>query len=151
VHIPETPELGMVLSYSYLWSSEHERGETSGRKDRPAAIVIIRADLGPDKIVYVVPITHAQPAEHDKTKILLPQQVKQRLGLDEERSWVDITEYNAFAWSNVADLRPTRQTRYAKPTEQTCFYGYLPRRFFAQLRQALNEYRLSGKPRLSVR
>lgn len=58
----------MVLSYSYLWSSEHVRGETSGRKDRPAAIVVIRTDLGPDKIVYVVPITHAQPAEHDRTK-----------------------------------------------------------------------------------
>ena len=110
----------MVLSYSYLWSSERDRGETSGRKDRPAAIVVIRTDLGPEKIVYVVPITHAQPAEHDHTKILVPRQIKQRLGLDEERSWVDISEYNAFAWSNAADLRPTRQTLHAKPVEQTC-------------------------------
>jgi hypothetical protein len=95
VYIPEAPELGMVLSYSYLWSSQHDRGETSGRKDRPAAIVVIRTDLGPDKIVYVVPITHSPPAEHDPTKILIPRQIKQRLGLDEEPSWVDISEYNA--------------------------------------------------------
>jgi hypothetical protein len=151
VYIPEAPQLGMVLSYSYLWSSEHDRGETSGRKDRPAAIVVIRSDLGPDKIVYVVPITHAHPADHDRTRILIPGQIKQRLGLDEERSWVDISEYNAFAWSNAADLRPTRQTLHSKPIEQTCFYGYLPRRFFAQLRQALNEYRLSNKARLTPR
>jgi hypothetical protein len=151
VYIPEAPELGMVLSYSYLWSSQHDRGETSGRKDRPAAIVVIRTDLGPDKIVYVVPITHSPPADHDPTKILIPRQIKQRLGLDEEPSWVDISEYNAFAWSNVADLRPTKQTLHAKPVEQTCLYGYLPKRFFAQLRQALNEYRLSNKARLTPR
>lgn len=141
----------MVLSYSFLWSPEHARGETSGRKDRPAVIAIVRGDLEHDKLVYVVPVTHSEPAEDDKTKILIPRQIKDRLGLDEERSWVDISEYNAFAWSEAADLRPTYSTRHAEPSDQTCFYGYLPKKFFAQLRQALNEYRMSNKPRMTLR
>lgn len=88
----------MVLSYSFLWGREDDRRETSGRKDRPAAIVIIRGDLGPGKLVYVVPIRHSEPVEGDTSKIPLPRQIKERLGLDEEKSWVDLSEYNAFVW-----------------------------------------------------
>jgi hypothetical protein len=137
----------MVLSYAFLWGRENDRGETSGRKDRPAAIVIIRSDLGPADLVYVVPITHSQPVEGDTSKILIPRQIKDRLGLDEERSWVDLTEYNAFVWPGE-HLRPTKQTRHASASEQTCLYGYLPRRFFAQLRQGLHNYQRSKKPRI---
>lgn len=140
----------MVLSYSFLWGKERDRGETSGRKDRPSTIVIIRPNLGPGQLVYVVPMTHSEPAAGDRTRIRIPQQIKQRLGLDDESSWVDITEYNAFVWPGV-DLRPTIQTRRARATEQTCLYGYLPRRFFAQLRQALHEYRRTRKPRVTLR
>lgn len=140
----------MVLSYSFLWSREDDRGETSGRKDRPDAIVIIRSDLGPGKLVYVVPITHSEPAKGDISKVLLPRQIKERLGLDEEKSWVDLSEYNAFVWPGD-HLRPIRQTRRANSSEQECLYGYLPRRFFSQLRQALIEYRASNRPHITVR
>jgi hypothetical protein len=135
----------MVVSYSFLWKREQEKGETSGGKDKPAAIVIIRSDLGPGERVYVVPITHFGPAQGDQTKIAIPQVVKQRLGLDEERSWIDVSEYNAFVWPGP-DLRPTTTSRGAQG-QQTCLYGFLPRKFFANIRPALNEYRLSNKPR----
>jgi hypothetical protein len=69
--------------------------------------------------------------------------------LDEERSWIDISEYNAFVWPGP-DLRPTRTSRGAQG-QQTCLYGFLPRKFFAKIRLALNEYRLSNKPRLTRR
>jgi hypothetical protein len=91
----------MVLSYSFLWSREDDRGETSGRKDRPAAIVIIRSDLGPGKLVYVVPITHSEPAEGDTSKVQLPRQIKERLGLDETRALLSKIEIS------VADARMT--------------------------------------------
>jgi hypothetical protein len=139
----------MVVSYSFLWKREQEKAESSGGKDKPAAIVIIRSDLGPGERVYVVPITHFGPAQGDQTKIAIPQVVKQRLGLDEERSWIDISEYNAFVWPGP-DLRPTRTSRGAQG-QQTCLYGFLPRKFFAKIRLALNEYRLSNKPRLTRR
>ena len=149
--IPDKPEVGMVVSYSFLWKREQEKGETSGRKDRPAAIVIVRSDLGPGELVYVVPITHSAPAQGDQTKIAIPQVVKQRLGLDEERSWIDISEYNAFVWPGP-DLRPTKTSRGPSAQGQhTCLYGFLPRKFFAKIRLALNEYRLANKPRLTRR
>jgi hypothetical protein len=39
VIIPDKPELGMVVSYSFLWKREQEKAETSGGKDKPAAIL----------------------------------------------------------------------------------------------------------------
>ena len=32
---------GLVVLYSYLWAREHDRGEVSGRKDRPACVQIL--------------------------------------------------------------------------------------------------------------
>jgi hypothetical protein len=70
---PRQARTGMVVSYSFLWKREQEKGETSGRKDRPAAIVVIRSDLGPGELVYVVPITHSGPTQGDQTKIAIPK------------------------------------------------------------------------------
>jgi len=33
------PELGLVISYAYLWSSEADAGREEGGKDRPCAVV----------------------------------------------------------------------------------------------------------------
>lgn len=146
MRIPDKPVPGMVISYSFLWKHEHDRGETSGRKDRPSVIVLIRADMGPGQLVYVVPVTHVMPRAGDLTKIALPLAIKQRLGLDDEPSWVDIAEYNVFVWPGP-DLRPTRRAG----SEQTCLYGFLPSRYFAKIRHALNQYRLAHKPRVTSR
>ena len=35
------PEVGLVISYSYLWSDEAEAGHVEGRKIRPCAIVLV--------------------------------------------------------------------------------------------------------------
>jgi hypothetical protein len=137
----------MVLGYSYLWNREANKGETSGRKNRPTAIVLVRTDVGPGEMVYVVPITHSEPANGDDTKILIPQSIKQRLGLDEDRSWVDVTEYNVFVWPGH-DLQPVKRRASGTPAAETCLYGFLPSKFFEKLRQALNDYRLSNKPGL---
>ena len=138
----------MVLSYSYLWNREAEKGGTSGRKDRPAAIVLVRTDAGPGELVYVVPITHSAPAQGGNTKIPIPQAIKERLGLDEDPSWVDVTEYNIFVWPGY-DLKPTKTRRGASSSKgATCLYGFLPGKFFDKIKPALNAYRLSDKPSL---
>jgi hypothetical protein len=37
--VPE-PQLGLVISYSYLWHHEHREGNDEGRKNRPCGIVL---------------------------------------------------------------------------------------------------------------
>ncbi|NPV21754.1 hypothetical protein [Bradyrhizobium aeschynomenes] len=149
--IPDEPQVGMVLCYSFLWKHEQERGETSGRKDRPSLVVLIKTGIGPGRLVYVVPITHTAPSMSDVSKLGIPLTIKQRLGLDDDRSWVDVSEYNAFVWPGP-DLRPVRGPAGQRgPSEQTCLYGYVPGKYLAKIREALNLYRLSQKPNVTLR
>jgi len=116
------PEAGLVISYSYLWKEEEERGQIEGRKDRPCAIILAIAHPDPaaggQKQVTVVPITHSQP--HDpNVAVEIPLRVKQHLGLDSERSWVIMDEVNVFTWPGF-DLRPVRRG------ESRIDYGLLP-------------------------
>ena len=55
------PELGLVISYAYLWSSEADEGQEEGLKDRPCAVVLSAQDDGGDTVVAVVPVTHSPP------------------------------------------------------------------------------------------
>ena len=137
------PEVGLVVSYSYLWKDEAERGLVEGRKDRPCAIVLAidlpAPEPGPGgrKQVAVAPITHSPP--HDSSvAVEIPLRVKEHLGLDGERSWVILEEVNVFAWPGF-DLRPTRrgQTRID--------YGLLPPKFFGRLIEKFTELRSQGK------
>jgi hypothetical protein len=121
------PQPGLVISYAYLWSDEAERGLVEGRKDRPCAIII--AIEHPEKEgrrqVAVVPITHTPP--HDpNVAIKIPQRVKEHLGLDAERSWIVLNEFNVFTWPGF-DLRPIASR------DGRVDYGFLPPKFFASL------------------
>jgi hypothetical protein len=89
------PEVGLVISYSYLWKEEEEQGLVEGRKDRPCAIVLTvavpAAESNRRKQVAIAPITHSPP--HDpKVAVEIPPRVKEHLGLDGERSWVILEE-----------------------------------------------------------
>ncbi len=124
--LPE-PELGLVIRYAYLWKSEHDQGRDEGVKDRPAAIVlnVTAADIG-DARVTVLPITHTPPKDAAHA-IEIPPAVKRRLGLDDERSWVILTEGNEFTWPGP-DLRP-------QPGEDlsSVAYGLLPPGLFSEV------------------
>lgn len=131
------PHPGLVISYAYLWSGEHERGRDEGVKDRPCAIVVARRtapeDAGKGKtIVTVVPVTHAPPAD-PKAAVEIPPALKEHLGLDAQRSWIVLGETNEFLWPGP-DLRPIARNR---PDE--CAYGSLPPKFFLRLRERLLE------------
>jgi hypothetical protein len=135
----------MVLSYSYLWFEEHQKGLKEGRKDRPAAVIAINSQIGPTDLVYVVPVTHSPP-QREGEKLKVPQEIKRRLGLDDNASWIDVTEINAFAWAGF-DLRSTRRG----DPDPTCLYGYLPSRFLAKVQNAIQQNRAEHKLKLVPR
>lgn len=127
------PQVGLVISYAYLWSDEAEQGQVEGRKDRPCAIVVASEAAEPNqrKQVAVVPITHAPP--HDpRVALEIPRRVKEHLGLDSERSWIVLDEFNVFTWPGF-DLRPI------KSKGGRADYGFLPPRFFDQLIERIQE------------
>jgi hypothetical protein len=123
-----TPELGLVLRYSYLWLREHREGREEGVKDRPCAIVLAARDNDDHTHVLVVPVTHTPPANLSEA-LELPAAIKQHLGLDTERSWIALNESNLFEWPGP-DLR-----RVGDRDDGSVAYGFLPPRFFAELRR----------------
>jgi PemK-like, MazF-like toxin of type II toxin-antitoxin system len=142
---------GMVLSYSYLWHRQSEKGETEGRKDRPATVVLVTSRTGFGEIVYVLPISTSEPKPDDPWKMEIPPSIKERLGLDDRRSWIDVTEFNVSAWTPF-HLRPTKKaTGKDNSAQETCLYGYLPSGFFRKVVDAADEYRRTRKPRLVAR
>ena len=131
------PEAGLVISYSYLWKEEEERGQVEGRKDRPCAIILEidhpNAALAGRKQVAVVPITHSPP-HNPNVAVEIPLRVKEHLGLDSDRSWVVLDEINVFTWPGF-DLRPIRRG------ESRIDYGLLPPKFFELLIAKFTELR----------
>ena len=99
-----TPQPGLVIRYSYLWTREARAGREEGVKVRPCAIVLAIAAAQDRKRVIVLPITHTAPQPPEEGIELLLS-VKTRLGLDHERSWVIVSEGNDFIWPGP-DLRP---------------------------------------------
>jgi hypothetical protein len=127
VALPE-PVPGLVIRYSYLWAEEHRRGQEEGVKDRPCAIVLVTADAQGEQWVTVLPVTHTPPANREFS-VEIPAATKRRLGLDDERSWVVLSEANRFLWPGP-DLRPARQG-----DARTVAYGQLPYALFEEIRQ----------------
>jgi hypothetical protein len=127
VALPQ-PVSGLVIRYSYLWRREYLEGREEGQKDRPCAIVAaIRADENGNTRVLVLPITHSTP-DHASLAVEIPVKVKQRLQLDEARSWVVLSEWNEFFWPGP-DLR-----RLPNADNATVAYGMLPPGLFATIR-----------------
>jgi len=59
----------------------------------------------------------------------IPQVVKARLGLDGERSWIVLNEWNECLWPSP-DLR-----RVGRGKAASVAYGFLPPRFFDHVRR----------------
>jgi len=139
-----SPVPGLVIRYSYLWLSEYRRGLEEGIKNRPCAIVLSTTSGEGGKTVVVLPITHTPPSDPGSV-VELSAAVKRRLGLDDERSWVVLTEANRFVWPGP-DLRP------AKPGDvSSVAYGPLPYKLFEQIRvgfiKAVKERKVSAVTR----
>lgn len=120
------PLPGLVVRYSYLWRDEFLKGQEEGVKDRPCALILTMRTEDGDEVVTVLPITHAAPRD-PKSALEIPRDIKLRLGLDDERSWIVLTEANRFTWPGP-DLRPGIRGNAA-----SIVYGVLPHRFFAEI------------------
>jgi hypothetical protein len=124
------PKPGLVIRYSFLWSSEAAEGATEGAKDRPCAIVVAaRRDPNGDIQTIVAPITH-RPPDDLTASLKIPPAVCKNLGLDNGPHWLRLDELNGFAWPGY-DLRliPGQPRRYE--------YGMLPPGLFRQLRDGI--------------
>jgi PemK-like, MazF-like toxin of type II toxin-antitoxin system len=97
-----------VICYSYLWASEHTKGNEEGRKNRPCAIVAARQMIEGHEVITVVPVTHSPPTD-PADAVEIPPTLKAYLGLDDLPSWIVVTETNDFLWPGP-DLRLTAST-----------------------------------------
>jgi len=123
------PEPGLVVSYSYLWRHEHNKGKNEGRKVRPCVIILAVEQKDNEQIITVAPITHTSP-DNSSYAIEIPLKVKRHLSLDDKRSWVILDEVNQFTWPGY-DLRPIpgNRTRYD--------FGFFPPRLFEKIKTAI--------------
>ena len=126
VALPQ-PVPGLVIRYSYIWLEEHRKGQEEGVKDRPCAVILVTQDDEGEQRVTVLPVTHSPPS-NPALAMEIPAETKRRLGLDDARSWVVLTEANQFVWPGP-DLRPT-----ARGDMETIAYGLLPNALYMQLR-----------------
>lgn len=97
----------IVTSYPYLWLSQHQRGETEGRKDRPVCVAVsVRGAAGLTHLA-LLPITGTPPSEHQRA-IELPVLEIRRLGLTEaKRAWIIVSEYNYDVLERSFSLDPS--------------------------------------------
>ncbi|MFC7333677.1 hypothetical protein [Rhodocista pekingensis] len=117
---------GLVFSYEYIWKRQAEQGADTGRKQRPACIVLSVIGAEGDQRVAIVPITSRQPGE-GVPSVEIPQAVLNHLGLPATRSWVILTEVNIDVWPSP-DMRPIAGDR------NRFHYGYLPTRMVNRMR-----------------
>lgn len=122
------PVPGLLIRYSFLWREAAARGEEEGDKDRPCAIVLVSEDLDGEKTVLVLPVTHSPPADPELA-VEIPAQTKRRLGLDDDRSWIIVTDANRFVWPGP-DLSPI-----VRGEASSVAYGLLPRGLFYEVRE----------------
>ncbi|AZO21478.1 MULTISPECIES: hypothetical protein [unclassified Mesorhizobium] len=136
------PRPGLVIRYSFLWSTEHDRGDVEGAKDRPCAIVVATPREADGHIrTIVAPITHRPPSD-SSASIEIPPAVCRTLGLDGGRHWLRLDELNRFLWPGY-DVRQRSDGSYA--------YGMLPPALFDQLRRGILQLQQARKARVVSR
>lgn len=138
------PHPGLVISYAYLWHEQHRSGQEEGVKNRPCAIIMVRQDVNTQTAVGVLPITHSAPQITDEA-IELPPGLKKHLGLDDDRSWIMLSEMNEFIWPGP-DLMPVPGIKPSKFD-----YGVIPPKFFRQIQEQFFAYVTCGKAKLVPR
>ena len=132
--LPE-PEVGLVIPYQYLWRRESVLGSDHARCPRPCAIIIAQRRYADGSVrVAVVPITHSPPLGSTKA-LELPARVKRHLGLDGERSWIVVDEFNEFVWPGF-DL--------ARSASGAWSYGFLPPGLQTEVRRLVMECASDG-------
>lgn len=119
------PKPGLIVRYDYLWSHEAAGGRDQG-KDRPTCLVAASDSAAQPRYVVLLPITHVPPSGAT-VGIEIPARVKEAIGLDDQPSWVIVSEHNIDEWPN-AGLSPL-------PGKPGVFsYGFIPPGLFAKIK-----------------
>jgi hypothetical protein len=102
------------------------------------------ADEDGDQVVTVLPVTHTPPSD-PALAVEIPHATKQRLGLDDDRSWVVLTEANRFTWPGPDVCMAIR----GDPA--SVLYGGLPGKLLLQIRDSFIAAIKAGKAALAHR
>lgn len=140
--LPAEPKVGWVFRYSYLWHWQHLEGREEGDKDRPALVLAIVASLDDGTpALRVLPITHSPPSDPEEA-VEIPASTKHRLGLDDERSWIVLTESNRFIWPGP-DVRPI--------ANESGYHGPLPPALFDEIKRRFVDLARNQRHKATIR
>ncbi|MBD0416801.1 plasmid maintenance toxin (PemK-like) [Oryzicola mucosus] len=124
--LPTEVKVGYIFRYSYLWNWQHLEGREEGDKDRPCLVLaIVTTEEDGSPFVRVLPVTHTAPENPDDA-VEIPLPVKARLKLDDDRSWIVLTESNHFVWPGP-DIRPVGT--------ENGYYGAIPPVLFEMVKR----------------
>lgn len=135
------PIFGQVIRYAYLWKAEAARGLEEGLKERPCAIILSTQTEDGEHTVIVLPLTHTPPTD-SSLAVEIPHLVKKRLQLDDDRSWVVLTEANKFIWPGP-DVRPLRPG-----DPNSVIFGELPAALSLEIKNKFIAAYKAGKAKL---
>ena len=141
----ETPETGLVARYHFLWWNQHARGEESGRKARPACLVVPLGGAGGTVVLF--PLTTQQP-EASRKALAVPATERRRLRLPGNlQSWVLLDELNQDVWPGSLNFEPVGRDplRFSYGSFSPAFM----RLVLATMRDAIKERRMRMIPRVS--
>jgi hypothetical protein len=124
------PQPGLVIRYDYLSTREAAAGRQQG-KDRPACLVAATDSTLKPRFVVLLPITHTAPSG-DTVGIEIPAKVRAAIGLDDQPSWVIVSDHNVDEWPNagLASI-PGRAGMFS--------YGFVPPGLFKQIKSKFLE------------
>jgi hypothetical protein len=91
---------GDIIRYGYLWARQADAGEETGRKARPACVVV-RTPSNPAAL-FVFPLTSQNPGT-GQPHLPVPEIECRRAGLDFP-TYLVIDEYNRFLENEAFDL-----------------------------------------------
>ena len=129
------PRAGEVISYlPYLWADEYEAGREEGLKTRPCAVVSEHSPAPGIHASLCCP-SHIRRRAKTGAQIEIPAVTKLRLGLDDARSWIVLSEADRFVWPGP-DIRP-----FDTPRGRVTAYGFLPPGFFRAVRDKFSRPR----------
>jgi hypothetical protein len=105
-------------------------------------VVVATVARGDRTQLLVAPVTHSPPAR-DGEAIEIPANVKLRLGLDRQRSWIVLTELNRFFWRGP-DVR-------VAPGRETPIYDAIPDWLFYDVRAGVLRHSQAGRLAITKR
>ncbi|MBX4335606.1 hypothetical protein [Bartonella raoultii] len=94
-------KVGDVIRYYYLWHEQSQKGEDSGRKSRPACVVVKT-----DTHFFLFPITSQEP-HNLQFSLKIPETECKRAKLTKD-SWLCVDEFNVTPCKDFFDFESIR-------------------------------------------